>query len=198
MFDDRWDKQTDAWKDDGASPLTALKNFLLPGNGTRPASDLAPGEPTLLETHKLFTEDVLAVIENNDAGVIMIRIEMPDPLVAAAWANALIDQLNAEIRQGVIAESERSIGYLREQIETTSLSGLQTVMYSVIEEHTKNITLAKANEDYALKIIDPAVVPDDSIRPNRRLMVVVGFLAGLLIGALVSFRRDFVERSISQ
>lgn len=195
LFEERWDKEAAAWKEQSASPVTILKNIIMPGDGVRRASDLAPGEPSLLETYKLFTEEVLGVRKEAETGVVTVQIEWEDPVIAAQWANALVARLNAEIRQDAIDESERSIGYLKEQIESTNLAGLQTVMYRLIEEHTKNITLAKANDDYALKIIDPAVVPEESVKPNRRLMVVLGFMAGLLLGVLAAFRRDFVEKA---
>jgi uncharacterized protein involved in exopolysaccharide biosynthesis len=197
MFTKRWDSEAQAWDDQSKSPVRVLKNLIVPGGG-KPRTGLVPGEPTLLETFRRFTEDVISVTKNAETGVVTVRIELEDRYVAAEWANALIDKLNAEIRQGVIDESERAIGYLREQVETTSLAGLQAVMYSLIEEHTKNITLAKANDEYALKIIDPAVVPDESVRPNRRLMVVIGLLAGLMIGGLFAFYRDYVEKKIVQ
>ena len=197
LFDDRWDKQTGTWNDNSGSLLSTLKNFILPRDSATPASDLAPGEPTLLETYKLFTDEVMTVSKDDESGVISVQVDWKDPRVAAEWANALVARLNAEIRQNAIDESERSIGYLKEQIENTNLAGLQAVMYRLIEEHTKNITLAKATDDYALKIVDPAVPPDDSVKPNRRVMAVLGFMAGALLGVLIAFRIDYVGKSKS-
>jgi uncharacterized protein involved in exopolysaccharide biosynthesis len=195
LFEERWNKETVAWTEESPSVLAMLKSMVVSGSGAKPANDLAPGEPSLLETYKLFTEQVLAVNKNDETGVVTVQIDWKDPVVAAEWANALVARLNAEIRQAAIDESERSIGYLKEQIDNTNLAGLQTVLYRLIEEHTKNITLAKANEDYALKIVDPAVIPDESVRPNRRVMVALGFMAGLLLGMLAAFRKDLLDRA---
>jgi uncharacterized protein involved in exopolysaccharide biosynthesis len=57
--------------------------------------------------------------------------------------------------------------------------------------------LANVTEEYALRVIDRAMAPDrdDPIRPNKILLVVLGFLLGSTIGcawALFSTRRRSV------
>jgi uncharacterized protein involved in exopolysaccharide biosynthesis len=190
LFDGRWDQDSATWKVPSDSVLSKLSGFLTPRTSQPVGPDFAIGEPTLLETHRLFTQEVMRVTKNGDVGVVTVLVEWKDPQVAARWANELIDLLNAEIRQGVIEESERSIEYLRGQIERTSLAELQEVMYRLIEEHTKNISLAKASDDYALKVIDPAIVPDKSFKPNRLLMMILGFIGGAMLAILFAFAKE--------
>ena len=45
--------------------------------------------------------------------------------------------------------------------------------------------LAKGNEEFAFKTVDPAVAPKDRIRPQRALIAIAGTLLGGLLGVLM-------------
>jgi len=116
--------------------------------------------------------------QDKKTGLVTLGIEWADPGQAAAWANALVVRVNAELRARAVAESERSIAYLREQLHKANLEELRLALANLI----KGITFAKATEEYAFKIIDPAVVPERRIKPKRALMVVLGGVLGLMLG----------------
>ena len=85
-----------------------------------------------------------------------------------------------------VAEAEQAIKYLQIQISSTSLADLQNVFFSLIEEQTKTVMLAKVSDEYLLKTLDPAVQPEQKFKPRRSLIVVLGImLGGLLSIALV-------------
>jgi hypothetical protein len=115
------------------------------------------------------------------------------PVLAAQWANRLVVKLNTKLRQRAVDEGEKSIAYLNQQIEQTSIADLRNVLFKLIEEHTKSITLAKVNEEYALKVIDPAVPPEKKAKPKRTLMVVLGFILGGMLAVLFVFVRRAVR-----
>ena len=62
----------------------------------------------------------------------------------------------------------------------------ENVIYNLIEEQTKNIMLANVREEYAFKIVDPAIVPEIRVRPARRKIAIMGLLVGLLFGSFGS------------
>ena len=45
-------------------------------------------------------------------------------------------------------------------------------------------------EDYAFKVIDPAMVPKTKIKPQRRQIVILGFIFGLILASLMVFIRE--------
>jgi capsular polysaccharide biosynthesis protein len=52
----------------------------------------------------------------------------------------------------------------------------------MIEQQTQTIMLADSRKDYAFKIIDAAVAPEDRERPNRTIILVIATFAGLALG----------------
>ena len=81
-----------------------------------------------------------------------------------------------------VAKAEQAIEYLNEQVERTSLGGLQSVFYRLIEEQTKTIMLARVSNEYLFETIDPAVAPERKAKPRRLLIVVFALILGVLLG----------------
>ena len=194
LFDNRWDTEQKKWLLDSPSFISRIKNAILPTkkNYTSKKESLAPGEPSIWEAYSRFNK-AITVDNSAKSGLVTVMVDWKDPELAARWANALVQRLNNELRQQAIQESERGIRYLNEQIEQTSLADLRTVLYRVVEEHTKNMTLAKVNEQYALKVIDPAIPPENYFKPNRKLLIVLGFILGLMTGIFVVFLRNLIR-----
>jgi uncharacterized protein involved in exopolysaccharide biosynthesis len=159
---------------------------------TASEESLAPGEPSMWDAYSVFKE-VITVNNDSKTGLVTVKADWKDPNLAAQWVNELVKRLNYELRQQAIHESERSIQFLNEQIQETSLADLRTVLYRLVEEHTKNMTLAKVNEQYALKVIDPAVPPQERAKPKRTLIVVFGFAMGLLSGIIIAFVWNYIQ-----
>ena len=116
------------------------------------------------------------------------------PVIAKQWVDWLVEDLNSFIMQQDVAEAEQAIDYLNQQIESTSVADLQNVFFNLIEEQTKTVMLAKVTDEYLLKTLDPAVVPELKSKPKRSLIVIfftiLGFfLAVAVVLAMTSLRR---------
>ena len=55
--------------------------------------------------------------------------------------------------------------------------------------------LAKSREEFSFKIVDPPVVPEERIKPTRRLMVMLGFIIGLFMGVFIAFGRNYIRQN---
>jgi uncharacterized protein involved in exopolysaccharide biosynthesis len=192
LFGNRWDEEKNEWIVSEPSLLSKIKKKILPDSNKRPSS-YKPGEPTNEQAYNKFTGGILGISHNVKTKLVTLSIEWRDPEQAAEWANALVKRLNESLRQRTISEAERSIAYLEEQIKQTSIAELQNVLYRIIEEHTKNITLAKVNDEYAMKVIDPAVSPETSFKPKRKLIVIIGLVLGLMLGVFLAFLMNVIR-----
>ncbi len=41
---------------------------------------------------------------------------------------------------------------------------------------------ANVNKEYAFKVIDPALVPEQAVKPKRALILVLGVMLGFMLG----------------
>lgn len=141
--------------------------------------------PTAWDAYQTFNRQVRFVSKDVKTGLVTLAIEWRDPDLAAQWANRLVQRINAERRAEAIREAETSITYLKEQLAETSLVEMQQAIYQLIEAKIKKIMVAKSLDEYAFKVIDPAVPPQEISSPRRVPLILLGLLFGLIVSALV-------------
>jgi len=153
--------------------------------------------PTLGAAFRKFDRSVRFVQEDAETGLIALEIIWSDREKAAQWANALVARVNQRTRELAQEEAERSLRYLNEQLTRTDLIELRQAMYGLIEQHVKNIMLAKVRDEYAFKVIDPAVVPEPGtyVSPRSTLLIGIALVFGVLLGIAWAFLRYLIARS---
>jgi uncharacterized protein involved in exopolysaccharide biosynthesis len=178
LFASKWDAQQGRWRD---------------------PSD----PPTISQGVERFANKVRQITEDHRTGIVTLAIIWRDRLAAAQWANALIAEADAALRQRAIAEYARSIDYLKEEGSGTSVVEVQQAVYKTMETELKDAMLARTRDAYAFKVLDPAVArdPKDTDSPNKPLIIALGAAFGLLIGVVLAAtgqRRARLARAKSQ
>ena len=143
LFPEIWDHDKNQWKMVGDEP-----------------------GPSILKISKAFL-GCLSVSQDKKAGLVTLSIEFENPELATQWANKLVIKINTYLREQAVKESKDSIAYLTNQLKKTNKVELQQVLFNLIESQTKTIMLANVREEYAFKVIDPAIVPDTRINPSE-------------------------------
>jgi uncharacterized protein involved in exopolysaccharide biosynthesis len=158
---------------------------MVSGKWVRDVSPPRKTIPSSQEAHEEFV-DILSVSQDKNTGFVTIAIEHYSPIVAKQWVDWLVDDLNSSIMRHDVARAEQAIEYLNKQIDNTSVANLQNVFFSLIEEQTKTVMLAKVSDEYLLNTVDPAVRPEEKAKPKRALIVVLGAFFGFLIGVFLT------------
>ena len=85
----------------------------------------------------------------------------------------------------MIAESERSIIFLDEQFIKTNVLTVRESLSKLKTEQIRNMMLANVSKDFAIRIIDDALVPEFPESPKRVQFVMIatalGFVASIII-----------------
>jgi uncharacterized protein involved in exopolysaccharide biosynthesis len=188
LFAGRWDRASGSAVIDPEVYDVGAGQWLSPG-----------GAPSELEAYRAFSNILSVSGPDRTTGIVTIAINWHNPVEAAEWVNKLVAAINADIRSKDVSEANRAIAYLRQQLEQTQLVDMQRVFYQLIESQTRITMLADVRDEYVLRVIDPAVVPDVKAEPRRSMMVMVGTMVGGLFAlALVYLRRLIVaERARS-
>ncbi len=142
--------------------------------------------PTLWLAVRYFRAAVLNIREDELDGLTTVTIKWKDPVLAAKWANEFVALANEMLRTRAINESSRNIAYLKDQVSKTNVVELQNVLYKLIETETKTQMLASGKPEYAFTVIDPAVVPEVRVSPQRTLMVLTGLVIGGVLGGIIA------------
>lgn len=191
LFSDRWNSNTQEWIPQSPSILKDFSSFLSPGDKKNNNHEGAPGEPSIWELIALFNEN-LKINENSLDGTISISFTHSDPQFATMVVNKLIIEINENLRANFIKRAQNTVSYLRNELKTAQVVELRNTLFGIIGENLNNIALAKAQEEYVFKILDPAVIPEERSSPNRFLILIfstaLGMIFGIVISLVLSFR----------
>jgi uncharacterized protein involved in exopolysaccharide biosynthesis len=177
MYPAMWDAEKKAWK---------------PATGWFGSSNQSAG-PSMESAYRAFDQGIRTVNFDRKTNLTTVTIDWSDPQIAAQWANRLVKKVNSQLQGEAVKDAEQNIVYLREQLKTNSAVEMQQAIYNLIEAQMKNIMVASTRDDYAFKVIDPAVPPEQKIKPSRRLIVMVGLFLGLLAGIATVFLLPHIQ-----
>lgn len=142
-------------------------------------------EPSLFESYEEFRKR-LSFDRESETGTVLISFEFYSAKLAQQWVSLLVKDLNEYMRQKEQQESQRSIEYLRAQIEKSKVAELRNLFYQLIQEQTQKAMLAEVRDEFVYKVIDDAIVPEIKSKPKRAILVVVlTFVGGVLSILLV-------------
>lgn len=139
--------------------------------------------PTLWTANKYFKSKIREVDSDPKTGLVTLTITWSDPQTSADWANGLVKMTNEYLRQKAIEESQRNIAYLTQQVSKTDDVGIKQAIYRIMQSEISKIMLARGEQQYALKVIDPAQAPERPTSPKPALWII----ASLFVGAFLSF-----------
>jgi uncharacterized protein involved in exopolysaccharide biosynthesis len=145
---------------------------------------------------KVFLLETRVVSEDKKAGTVSLAIFWEDPVVAAEWANAYVSKLNATLRDQALAEAERNVKFLQQEISGTDVVSMQQSIGRILEAEMQKFMLAKGAEEFAYKIVDRASPPKLRESPRRTLIVIfAALLGGVLATLLIMFRHGVFSLS---
>lgn len=165
LFSDRWDAAQRKWN--------------TPADKT----------PDIRDAVKYFDDTIRRVGEDRKLSLVILTVDWKDAKLASDWANQIAVDINVKLRERAIADAEKSITYLREQLASTNEVSLQQSISRLIESQMQTLMVARGNDEYAFRVIDKAHPPKRRFKPQRSLLVLGGGLIGsLLAGAFLVIR----------
>lgn len=164
LFSDQYDFRNSRWKDE---------------------ADV----PSLWQGYEYLSQDVLSIVDGQSGSLVQLAIVWMDPDVGATWANQLVADVNELMRLRAIEEAEKSLEFLRNEVEKTNLVGVKQSIYGLIETQVKSRMIANVRPEFVFRVVDPARPPDVGayFRPKRALWAISGLMLGLLVGCIGAF-----------
>ncbi len=156
---------------------------------SRWASDDPDERPDIRDAVRLFREDILRVSEDSKTGLVTVGVEWTDAETAVDWASALVERLNARMRQRALEEAEKNVEYLRSELKDVNVVAIQQSIGRLLETELQKMMLAKGNEEFSFRVIDPATPPKYRSRPKRTLLVITSTLLGGMLGVFAVILR---------
>jgi uncharacterized protein involved in exopolysaccharide biosynthesis len=145
--------------------------------------------PTLWKANLYFKKKVRSISTDAKTGLVTLSITWKDPQTAAKWANDLVEMTNDYLRSKAIEESERNIAYLNDQAAKTNVVEAKQAIYKILQNEINKVMLARGSMEYAFRILDPAVAPDNPHSPQKLIWLLAGMFGGFCISVFVVLLR---------
>src|SRR5258708_9779198 len=145
--------------------------------------------PTLWKGNQYFGKNVRRITEDTKTGLVTLTITWTQPRLAPEWANSLVEMTNNFLRDKAIQESERNIAYLADQADKTKIVPVRDSIYALMESAIKKEMVSRGSQEYALKVIDPAVIPERHSSPRLSVWTITGFLVGFIASSAILLMR---------
>ena len=143
--------------------------------------------PTLWKGNEFFKKNVRIVLTDPKSGLVTLTISWTDAHIAAKWANDLVAMTNDYLRKKAIDESERNIAFLNEQAAKTDVVTVKQAIYAILQSEINKEMLARGNDEYAFKILDPAVAPERPSTPGAPLLMAAALVGSFGLSVMIAF-----------
>jgi uncharacterized protein involved in exopolysaccharide biosynthesis len=173
LFANRWDKVSKRW-------------------------DQGVKIPSLWEGSKYFSEKIREVAENPKTGLVTLQITWTDPRLAEIWANGLVKLANESLRDREIRRATRDIEYLKSQAEATHNIALREDIYTLMMRVLQREMIAQGENEYAFRIIDPAVIAEKPSSPKVVLWALMGLFLGCSLSSCYVVLRSSWSRQLGE
>jgi hypothetical protein len=156
--------------------------------------------PTLARGYILFNQ-IRKIDRNADNDFVTLQIDWADRVKAAQWTNQMAQRLNDEMRKRAIENADASLLYLKKELANTYEVATREAVSRLMESQIKKKMLANVTQEFALRFVDEATVPDADFptRPKKLLLVGAGVVFGALVGIVVAlflYRRELASKGL--
>lgn len=174
-----WDSKLDVVRYNPELYDFSSKQWLSDGEPPRSAA------PSAEEFHELWLTRV-GVSESSETGFVSLTMRHFSPALSKEWLDWLIKDLNEAIRAQDLAEAERAVLYLEQQLQQTKVAEIRELLAGLLRSHMESRMMATVEPHYVFSVIDPPTVPERKAEPNRPLLCILGTLLGVILSILLS------------
>jgi len=161
---------------------------------TRKSNNNKGSKPSYLEAHKVYLGNILSISQEKMTGLVSVKIEHISPIFAKDFLALIIKEANTLKREKDIGTSNNALSYLKEELSRSSLMEIKESINKLIENQLETQMMAKVNEEYILVTIEPPFIPEQKLKPNRALIVVLATMFGGMISVMIVLVRHYSFR----
>ncbi len=159
----------------------------------------SPSAPTVTKwsMHTMITDRFSTEYDYKSGNLTLYFLD-PSPVEAQRVLGYYLDSLRDKLRNEEVQAGASAAASLEEEVRKSSDALLQTQLYELMARQIQREKIAEVQSDFAFKVIEPPVVPDNYFSPKARHNAT---LAASITFALVCswiLASDFIRRAKEQ
>lgn len=150
--------------------------------------------PSIQESHKIFLNN-FSIKKDDQTGFVDVSFQHISPYFAEYFLTLIVDEINEITRFKDLNDSKSAISYLEEESSKNSNRNIENSINALMQAEMEKQMLSQISQYYVFEYIDKPFVPELKSGPNRAIICIVSFFAGLLIACFYSlFKFNFRPR----
>lgn len=122
----------------------------------------------------------------------------PDPAEAKAILEDYLASLRDKVRSEEVQAASSAVASLQDEIRDTSDALLQNQLYELVARQIQREKIAQVQADFAFKVIEPPVVPDNYYAPRARRNATIAAMITFVLLCAGTLAWDFIGRARAQ
>ena len=124
-----------------------------------------------------------------------VEVEHVSPRYAYDLLNLVIEKLNNTTRQKDLDDSKRALNYLEDQLSLIQQADIRKSINRLIESQLETLMLTNVRDEYLIKPLDKAFVPELKSSPRRSIICIIGAFLGLIISTIIVIFKTYVFKN---
>tara|TARA_X000001036_G_C20615970_1_gene780961 strand:+ start:247 stop:1197 length:951 start_codon:yes stop_codon:yes gene_type:complete len=146
--------------------------------------------PSAQESYNIWLQH-LRVSKDIETGFLTITVKHQSPIVAQAWTELIVNQLNYFFRSKAKREAEAATDYLNMQMAKANFTEIKLVTAQLLQQKLQQLTVVEASDFYVFDYIDPPAVMERKSEPVRSLICIIGAFLGAVFGCFIVLIRYY-------
>lgn len=147
---------------------------------TRDVKYPATPEPGIVEATEKLRENLGASYDRKTK-LVTVSYTSYSPEYSYNIVTKLISSFNQHVKQREIQRLNKTVAYLKEQLEKDAAIEVRSAIQKVLEEQFKKLALAQTRNDFAFEVIEEPQKPYKKSAPKRAIITLLISLFGTII-----------------
>lgn len=154
--------------------------------------------PSYLELYETYLGIVSTKVDD-DSEMFTVSATHISPEFSHSFLSLIIQEVNNVSRKKAIAQSNKALDYLYQQLSETTQFDIELSVNQLIESQLNTKMLATVRPDYLVEVFDSPYIPIKKSGPNRRYIVLVYFFSSIFIAiigvlAIYFYKLSFIQK----
>lgn len=145
-------------------------------------------KPKFIDIQKKYNGS-LKIDQDLETGIITIGFFHLSPKVSYELLSFILDEINLSLKENELQEAMKALEYL--SAYSTNILAVQNSVAQLIEKQVETQMLANIRKDYALKALDPAMVPEIKSLPKRAMICIIITMFGFMLSIVWVLTREY-------
>lgn len=145
-------------------------------------------KPKFINIHKKYS-DSIKIGEDIETGILEISFFHLSPQVSYELLSFILNELNLFLKENELQEATKALEYL--STYSTNILAVQNSVGKLIEKYVETQMFADIRKDYALKALDPAMVPEIKSLPKRAMICIILTMFGFMLSVIWVLIREY-------